>query len=180
VNAICHRDYAEPGASIGGSIYDDRLEVWSWGRLPGDLTPEELRVDHPSIRRNDLIAEVFYRRGYIEKWGRGTQKILEACRKAGQREPEFIERAGEVGVRFWTAVGEAPGAAEELTPRQREVLSTVAALGEAGVEEIRLRMKNPPSPRMVQRVLGVLVEAGWLSRAGKGRSTRYSLVESRH
>jgi ATP-dependent DNA helicase RecG len=109
VNAICHRDYAEPGASIGVSIYDDRLEVWSWGRLPGDLTPEKLRVDHPSIRRNDLIAEVFYRRGYIEKWGRGTQKIIEACRKAGQREPEFIERAGEVGVRFWAAVGEACG-----------------------------------------------------------------------
>ncbi len=72
VNALCHRDYSEAGASVGLAIFDDRLEVWSWGRLPGDLTPEKLRIDHPSVRRNELIAEVFYRRGHIERWGRGT------------------------------------------------------------------------------------------------------------
>ena len=29
------------------------------------------------VRRNELIADVFYRRGFIEKRGRGTQKIIE-------------------------------------------------------------------------------------------------------
>jgi len=180
VNALCHRDYSEPGASIGVSIYDDRLEVWSWGRLPGDLTPERLRVDHPSIRRNDLIAEVFYRRGYIEKWGRGTQKILEVCRDAGLRQPEFVERAGEVGVRFW-ARGR-PGAEAEdvsLTPRQRQVLGALAALGEAGAEEIRNRLESPPSPRMVQRLLAKLVENDQVTRTGKGKFTRYRVAGSR-
>ncbi|MAG31392.1 MAG: transcriptional regulator [Deltaproteobacteria bacterium] len=178
VNALCHRDYSEAGASIGVSVYDDRLEVWSWGRLSGDLTPEQLRVDHPSVRRNDLIADVFYRRGYIEKWGRGTQKIIELCRHAGMREPEFIERAGEVGVRLWAPAGVATefGYAD-LTRRQREVLSAVASLGEAGVEEIRQRLQDPPSVRMVQRFLAALVDGGRVSRTGKGRSTRYRLAE---
>jgi len=29
------------------------------------------------VRRNELIEDVFYRRGFIEKRGRGTQKIIE-------------------------------------------------------------------------------------------------------
>jgi len=178
VNAICHRDYSEPGASIGISIFDNRLEIWSWGRLPGDLTPEKLRTDHPSIRRNDLIADVFYRRGYIEKWGRGTQKIIETCRRAGLQEAEFLERAGEVGVRFWAAV---PGITvvsdTELTLRQREVLNAVVSLGAGGIDEIRKLLRNPPTVRMVQRIVATLVEGGRMRRIGKGRATKYRVVE---
>ena len=71
-------------SSTGVSIRDDGLEVWSGDRLPGDLEPERPRVGHPSLRRNDLIAEEFHLRGYIDKWGRGAPKILDACRKTGQ------------------------------------------------------------------------------------------------
>lgn len=174
VNALCHRDYSEAGASVGVAIFDDRLEVWSWGRLPGDLTPEKLRIDHPSVRRNELIAEVFYRRGHIEKWGRGTQKIIELCRHAGLRDPDFLERGGEVGVRFWAA-SRAVTAAEagDLPPRQREVLDAVASLGTATVQEIRQRLQNPPGVRMIQQQLAPLVESGRVVRTGKGRLTRY-------
>jgi ATP-dependent DNA helicase RecG len=182
VNALCHRDYSDPGASIGVSIYDDRLEVWSWGRLPNELTPEKLRGDHPSIRRNDLIAEVFYRRGYVEKWGSGTQKILEACRHLGLQEPEFIERAGEVGVRFWAATTRTRTKAGEtdLTRRQQEVLSALAVLGEGRMEEIRQRLQTPPSERMIQKTIASLIESGRISRTGKGRSTRYRLGKEGH
>ena len=135
-------------------------------------------MDHPSVRRNDLIADVFYRRGYIEKWGRGTQKIIELCRRAGLREPEFLERAGEIGVRFWAPAGAAAELSDaDLTRRQREVLSAVASLGEVTAEEIRQRLQDPPSARMVQRFLAALVEGGRVSRTGKGRSTRYRLAE---
>lgn len=161
------------GASVGVAIFDDRLEVWSWGRLPGGLTPEKLRIDHPSVRRNELIAEVFYRRGHIEKWGRGTQKIIiekwgrgtqkiiELCRHAGLRDPDFLERGEEVGVRFWAAVRTVTAAeAGDLLPRQREVLDAVASLGMATVQEIRQRLQNPPGVRMMQQLLVALVESG--------------------
>ncbi len=178
VNALCHRDYSETGASIGVSMFDDRLEIWSWGRLPGDLTPDRLRVDHPSVRRNELIAEVFYRRGFIEKWGRGTQRIIEAYRRAGQREPEFVERAGEVGVRFWAPSGPVSRVvASELIPREREVLTAVASLGRADLEEIRQRLLHPPGVRMIQRLLAQLVKAGRVARSGKGRASTYHLAE---
>ncbi len=34
------------------------------------------------------IARVFYRAGYIESWGRGIQKICDACKNLGAEEPE--------------------------------------------------------------------------------------------
>ena len=54
---------------------------------------------HASRLRNPIIAQVFYLRGMIERWGRGTQKIVELCVKAGHPEPEFGEQAGSVWVR---------------------------------------------------------------------------------
>ena len=100
VNALCHRDYSIAGGAVSLAIYDDRLEIWSDGGLPFGLKPEDLKRDHPSRPRNPLIAKVFYLRGVIERWGRGTQKIVELCVKAGHPEPEFGEQAGAVWVRF--------------------------------------------------------------------------------
>lgn len=37
VNAFVHRDYSIPGGAVSVAIYDDRLEIWSDGRLPFGL-----------------------------------------------------------------------------------------------------------------------------------------------
>jgi len=99
VNAFCHRDYSITGSAVSLAIYDDRLEIWSDGTLPFGLSIDDLKRDHPSRPRNPLIAEAFYRRGLVERWGRGTQKIVELCVQAGHPEPEFIEQAGALGAR---------------------------------------------------------------------------------
>ena len=70
------------------------------GAFPLASKVEDLKREHLSRPRNPLIAEVFYRRGLVERWGRGTQKIVELCLRAGHPEPEFLEVAGAVGVRF--------------------------------------------------------------------------------
>lgn len=59
VNAIAHRDYYS-NASVEVRLFTDRLEVWNPGRLPGTLTLEDLRTDHPSVPNNPLIAESLY------------------------------------------------------------------------------------------------------------------------
>lgn len=175
VNALCHRDYGEPGASIGIAIFDDRLEVWSYGRLPGGLTPEQLRHSHPSVRRNELIADVFYRRGYIEKWGRGTQKIVELCRAAGAREPEFLEEAGEVGVRFWPAfqVFRPLAASAELTERQQKLLEQIRSGTECSLRELVAAAEKQVTERTVQRDLDDLRRQGLVRLIGRGRGARY-------
>ncbi|MBI3371908.1 MAG: hypothetical protein HY017_09165 [Betaproteobacteria bacterium] len=79
VNALCHRDYTEAGASVGVAIFDDRIEVWSWGRLPGDLTPEKLRIDHPSVRRNELQSPMRSTGGATSRIGGAARRRSSGC-----------------------------------------------------------------------------------------------------
>ncbi|MFZ2656552.1 MAG: ATP-binding protein [Victivallales bacterium] len=51
---------------------------------------------HESIPRNPLIAEVCYKVGYIDSWGRGVEKITESCRESGLPPPQFTERSGGI------------------------------------------------------------------------------------
>lgn len=99
-NAICHRDYASWGGSIGFAIYDDRLEVTSPGQLHIGQTPEELFEPHEPELWNPIIAQTFYRRAVIEEWGRGTIRMAELAASAGLPRPEIEERFDCVAVCF--------------------------------------------------------------------------------
>jgi ATP-dependent DNA helicase RecG len=129
VNALCHRDYSVYGGSIGVAVFDDRVEIWSVGTLPPGIRPGDLKRKHASNPRNKFITNVFFRRGLIEQWGRGTQKIVELCRKAGHPDPEFEEITGCVLVTFRPASGSITGATTEVTTEvATEVTTEVARL----------------------------------------------------
>lgn len=176
VNAICHRDYSDAGGSISLAIYDDRLEIWSVGTLPFGLHVDDLKRDHPSRPRNPLIASVFYRRGLVEQWGRGTQTIVELCVKAGHPEPEFLEQAGTVGVRFIPSGYIAPyRVGHNLSERQREILHILAQRPMVPLREIRASLRNPPSDRALQLDLAYLRQVDLVAAIGRGRGAAYSL-----
>ena len=98
LNAIVHKDYT--GAPIQMSVYNDKLILWNPGRLPEDITIEILKQKHPSRPVNRNIAELFFKSGYIEVWGRGIAKILNACKHAGLPEPIMEEYAGGIQIAF--------------------------------------------------------------------------------
>ena len=100
VNALIHRDYSIAGGAISLAIFDDRVEVWSAGTFPTGITPEKLSKPHQSVQRNPLIADVFYKTGLIEKWGRGTNRVIEMCVEAGIAPPKFEEITGAAVVTF--------------------------------------------------------------------------------
>jgi ATP-dependent DNA helicase RecG len=104
-NAICHRDYSIAGGAVSIALFDDRLEISSTGVLPFDLKPVDLFRPHASRPWNPLIAQVFYRRGIIETWGRGTIKMRDLTIAAGLPKPEIECPPGEVVVRFRPATG---------------------------------------------------------------------------
>ena len=99
INAICHRNY-QNNSAIHLAIFNDRLEIWNSGVLPKELTIEDLKKNHTSYPRNKLIADVFYRRGLIEKWESGTTKMLAICHKHGLPEPQFDEYSEGLSVTF--------------------------------------------------------------------------------
>jgi|SRR5690554_1244115 len=89
LNALVHRNYM--GAPTQIRVYDDKIVFWNEGALPQGLSIEELKGFHASQPRNILIADVCFKGGYIDSWGRGMLKIYNACKEAGLPEPEIKE-----------------------------------------------------------------------------------------
>ncbi|GFO97173.1 ATP-dependent DNA helicase [groundwater metagenome] len=88
INAVCHRDYTIL-SHIEIRIFDDRVVIWSPGRLPFGITLEELHKPHSSALRNKGLAEVFFDTELIEQWGNGIEKMQTHCLNAGLPEPIF-------------------------------------------------------------------------------------------
>jgi len=62
-----------------------------------------LLFTHRSEPYNPMIANTFFRSGMIESWGRGIEKITNACQTAGQPEPVFgFKRKREFSVTFYS------------------------------------------------------------------------------
>jgi ATP-dependent DNA helicase RecG len=176
-NAICHHDYGMGGGSIGVAIYDDRLEISSTGRLPFGLTPDDLLVPHESRRRNPLIAEAFYRRGIIERWGRGTLKMIELTTEAGLRAPEFEERSGEVIVRFKPNLPEEfeRGEISRLPLIQQTILDVLRRQGPLPARKIQQEMEHPVPGRTLRENLAALREQDLVVMVGVRRNAQWAL-----
>lgn len=98
MNALVHRDYSLPSASMSVIIYSDRIEVFNSGKSP--LKAAELRKSHLSLPVNPDIAHMVFLRGYIEKIGRGTIKIMDACKAAGLKAPKWTTTDTSVKLAF--------------------------------------------------------------------------------
>jgi ATP-dependent DNA helicase RecG len=179
VNALIHRDYSNAGGAVYLAIYDDRVEVWSTGTFPNGIRPEMLSREHKSVLRNPIIADVFHRAGLIEKWGRGTNRVIAMCRDAGIPAPEFEETAGAAVVRFRVKVGPTPQVTPQVPDKYptsaRQVLTALAKsqepLPRAALQEASgLRDRE----HFVNEHLKLLVSGGLIEMtiAAKPRSSR--------
>lgn len=93
-NSIIHKQY--DGPDIQMRVYDDRIDLWNFGKLPEGYTFEQMFMPHRSMPRNKLIANAFYYAGLIEAWGRGFEIITEEFTKDGLAVPTFKEEFGGV------------------------------------------------------------------------------------
>ena len=91
VNALIHRDYLLSSTDVELSIYSDRLEIISPGRLPNGITPDRMRAGTRAYR-NQLLKEVMHDYGYLEHMGMGIpRKIIPGMQKHNGTVPELIE-----------------------------------------------------------------------------------------
>ncbi|HCE55992.1 MAG TPA: transcriptional regulator [Lutibacter sp.] len=94
LNALVHRNYM--GSSIQMRVYDNKFTIWNEGNLPEGLMIESLKTNHSSRPKNPVIAEVCFKAGYIDSWGRGTLKIYNSCKEAELPEPTIESRDGGI------------------------------------------------------------------------------------
>jgi ATP-dependent DNA helicase RecG len=75
LNMIIHRDYSSSSDSVV-KIYNNKIEFYNPGKLPDDITVEDLLSNnYKSTPRNKSIADFFKTLGWIEKYGSGISRV---------------------------------------------------------------------------------------------------------
>ncbi len=146
INAVIHRDVSNPSSYVAIAVFDDHIEIHSIGSFPTGIRAELLSQEHRSIPRNPLIAGAFHRTGAIEVWGRGTNRVIEACRAYGIADPTFTEVSGAVTVIF---KAEVVAEARDLVPGGHQV-GTKSALSPYQVQVLELA----DVPRALAELMG--------------------------
>lgn len=98
LNAINHKDYAT-GVPVQVSVYEDKIVIFNMGswskRVPTD---ERVYEKHESVPNNPKLADVSFRSGDVESWGRGFLKIKADCKTISAPLPTIDAENGGVSV----------------------------------------------------------------------------------
>ena len=136
VNAVAHRDYALAGADIEISLYRDRLEVISPGRLPDGVTAEKMKEGRRAAR-NEQLRDVLRDYGYVEPRNLGARRrIIEAMREHNGTEPDLLEEEARFTVRLWKELGQSLPADVPFARQSPRM-----------VQQQNTRTKSPPQRR---------------------------------
>jgi len=162
------------------SIFDDRIEVQSPGRLPAPLTLRSLGEEQ--ALRNRVIANLLFNIRYIEAWNTGIRRMRDEMRRHGLPEPTFAEVGDTFKVTF-----QGPGEhILELIPEAGVTDLRALGLNERQVEALRLMVNEGVelnnrryremfdiTDRSALRDLNRLVDLDLIRRLGEGRSVGY-------
>ncbi len=100
-NALVHRDYSIAGADIMLTIFSNRLEVVSPGRLPNTVTPDGMRLG-TRYARNQILVNVMRDYGYVESRGMGVRyRIIPGMMAHSGVAPDLVEEENRFTVRLW-------------------------------------------------------------------------------
>ena len=88
LNSINHKQYEENNP-IQISVYKDKIYIWNDGLFPVEIASKGVFTKHYSKPYNPLIAQTFFKAGFIESWGRGFEKIKIECKKYGNPIPDI-------------------------------------------------------------------------------------------
>lgn len=185
-NAIIHNCYMF-GSPIQIRIEDEAMVISNSCILPDGWTVKTLMEPHDSRPYNPDMANVFYRAGYIEHWGRGIQKICDACQELGADLPVY-ELLGN-GLRVHFNALQSAIIKDSNTPKhQIDVLSGV--LDDVLAGKIMEALRNKPHVtqtelskqldipyRTLQRKMDEMKSAGRIERVGGKRYGHWQINE---
>lgn len=178
LNALVHRNYM--GSMTQLRVMDDRLSLWNAGTLPLELTVEKLFQVHGSFPRNPLIADICYKAGYIDSWGRGVEKITEACDQYGLPSPVIEERFDGVVVELLKSVQISKGVADSSPKSSPKSSDRILELirKDAQITTVVMAEELGISKRAVIKQTNKLQETGRLKRVGAAKGGHWEVIES--
>lgn len=187
LNAVMHRDYSHYSGYVAIVVFDDRIEIRSYGRLPTGITVKQLSGRHDSKPTNPLIAGAFHRTGAVEVWGRGTNRVIEMCKVHGALPPIFEERQGFLIVTFAAEMAgtRAPSRHQVSTKSalsQEQVVVLESCRAERTLVELMETLGRADRTKFRDRVIKPLIEMELLkmtiSEKPRSRLQRYRTTEA--
>lgn len=120
INALCHRQWEKANLTISIAVYDDRVEIANPGILPPKITPENIKESHESFPYNRNMAQALYRSTFLESWGSGIHRIIEACQEQGVEVPTWRWDGSFVYVTFKRPTKEVTKTSQVPTKHEEE------------------------------------------------------------
>lgn len=112
--------------------------------------------------------------GYIEAWGTGIPRIIDACKEAGLPEPEIIEAFGGFQITlFKDKYNETSLKTMGINERQIKAMLYVKEKG--SITNSEYQQLNNIGRTTATEDLGELVSKSLLSHSGTGRGSTYTL-----
>ncbi|HCC24727.1 MAG TPA: hypothetical protein DEP85_04355, partial [Holosporales bacterium] len=129
-----------------------------------------------SVPRNDLVSQAFYICNLIEKWGTGTNKMIDLCREQNLPPPEFTEYSGGLSISFRfkeqvTKLENLPLKLEKLNLRQRKIYNLLLNEGPLSPKDIMSKLDEDISERTLRLDLAILKNSGFLEKSGQTTSS---------
>lgn len=189
VNAVAHRDYADPGAKPSIQLFQDRLEVESPGHPPGGQSVQKLQSGEARSRaRNPLIVQGLRWLELMDERGSGIARMNRLIAQAGLPPLRYRLDHDALQVTLFRASEEEKGTvserrkaenhtteAEELPPRDA-ILAEVRKNGRITTKICVQRLGIPK--RTAIRHLNELVAEDLLQKLGESSKVHYIPVES--
>lgn len=194
LNCLCHRTWEADNLTPSIAIFNDRMRIQNPGHFPSGLTWKDFIEGQGSIPHNPTIANVLYKSGMMERWGRGIQLIIDECIKQGLPEPKFESTPYFVNLTIYFKEALKPrndsnvsydpkddpkddlkDDLKELSNRQRLILSLIKENSLITIQQMALKINT--SEKTIKRELAFLQNKNILTREGGRKDGRWVIVQ---
>lgn len=177
-NAIVHRPYTTRG-DIFINLYPERLEVVNPGLFPIGVTASNLL--HKNVRRNPLLAQVFYDLHLMDKEGSGIDKLYQILLAHGKQIPVPFQGDDFVMITIMRhilkkeIVALINRANEKFFLHSKEQISLglIAQYNSLSAIEFVKALNLPDTPNVVKHWLGRLPDFGLIISKGRTKGMEY-------
>lgn len=188
LNAVIHKDYLST-TPIQIRVYKDKIRLWNDGALPKEVPLENLFKEHISKPCNPNLANIFFKCGMIESWGRGFEKIVNYCKEEKAKVPEIDLSLGGVTARCFASElylklmkdhekefsGQNEGLNDPINELENLVLEIIKKNPAYTYSEIARQIGK--SEATVKRTLSILKKAGVIERDGSKKTGHWIIVK---
>ena len=168
-NAIIHRDYSIRGTSIMVEVHEDRVVIQNPGGFPAGMSRNQLGT--LSVRRNELIADIFARMHRSERMGSGFKRIWESMDVEGLPFPKISSDE------FFFIEFERPKTFKDegLNEGLKSLLKTIIAKPGIQAKDLVLALNGRPL-KTLERQIQLLTAKKLIERRGSRKTGGYYAV----